>query len=260
MKTLFKKLLLTFAIIFSVSGVTTFISPAPSYAAGDELSCRYFLGMPSWDCGLKKGSDGLPLMESEDDLKNGIIIILANVLTSMSVLAAYLVLGFVIYGGYLYIFSSGDPGKIQTSKKTLTRAFIGLSIVTLSNVILTAIRFAFLNGQSWDSCALIGATSECIAPTDVVTNTIQWFIGSAGIVALIFVIIGGIGYTTSAGDQGKLQKAKNTIIYALIGIIVVTIAEILVSFVSGIIRDANPSVSMNNETLISKEYYEDQIN
>lgn len=57
--------------------------------------------------------------------------------------------------------------------------------------------------------------------------------GIAGGVALIFVIIGGIKFMTSQGDPGALSKARNTIIYALIGLAVCIAAFSIVNFVSG---------------------------
>ena len=55
----------------------------------------------------------------------------------------------------------------------------------------------------------------------------------AGIVAVLFIIIGGISYSTSAGDPGKISRAKDTILYAVIGLIVVLVSFIIVQFVIG---------------------------
>lgn len=60
-------------------------------------------------------------------------------------------------------------------------------------------------------------------------------IGIIGLVAVIFVIVGGIQYITSAGDVGKVKKAKDTIIYASIGIAVCALAFAIVNWVISII-------------------------
>lgn len=52
-----------------------------------------------------------------------------------------------------------------------------------------------------------------------------------GIVAVVMVIIGGFKYITSAGDSGKTASAKNTILYAVIGLVIVIFAQIIVNFV-----------------------------
>ena len=53
----------------------------------------------------------------------------------------------------------------------------------------------------------------------------------AGVVAIIVIIIGGIRYSTSAGDSSQIQSAKNTIMYAVIGLVVVIAAAAISDFV-----------------------------
>lgn len=214
-----------------------------------DSSCRNFLGLTSWDCNVN--------ITNEETLKSGIWQIAANVATDITVLAAYLVLGFVIYGGYLYILSSGDPNKVATGKKTLIQAFIGLAIVMLAYVILNAIRIALIGSNSFAACDL-STGYDCVNANDLVTTSIQWIIGIAGVVAVIFIVYGGISYATSSGDSNKLQKAKQTLLYALIGLAIVGLAELITAFVSGIIRDAKPAdaESFINQTTIVKELNE----
>ncbi|MBQ8996570.1 hypothetical protein IJ095_00875 [Candidatus Saccharibacteria bacterium] len=61
-----------------------------------------------------------------------------------------------------------------------------------------------------------------------IINTILYIVG---ILAVVMVIFGGVQYTTSAGDQAKVTKAKNTILYGLIGLIVAVLAYAIVQFV-----------------------------
>ena len=146
--------------------------------------------------------------------------------------------------------------KIATGKKTLSQAFIGLAIVMLAYVIMSSIRFALLGSSgNLGNCMTIttadGKTTvsgNCISATDVIGGAIQWFVAIAGIVSAIFVVYGGISYATSAGDPSKLQKAKNMIIYALIGLAIVALAEIITAFVTNIIKDANNTTSTDSET------------
>lgn len=250
-----KKILTFFSLIGIISASLITLNPHQTSAvtidARSGNSCGGFLGFVSWDCGIKND------ISNENDLKSETWKIAANIAADITVLAAYLVLGYVIYGGYLYTFSSGDPGKIATGKKTLSQAFIGLAIVMLAYIIMSSIRFALL-GSSGDlgNCMTIttadGKTTvsgNCVSATDVIGGAIQWFVAIAGIVSAIFVVYGGISYATSAGDPGKLQKAKNMIIYALIGLAIVALAEIITAFVTNIIKDAsNATTSTDSET------------
>jgi amino acid permease len=52
-----------------------------------------------------------------------------------------------------------------------------------------------------------------------------------GFVAVVMLIIGGFRYITSGGNSENVTKAKNTIIYALIGLVIVAVAQIVVQFV-----------------------------
>jgi multisubunit Na+/H+ antiporter MnhB subunit len=52
-----------------------------------------------------------------------------------------------------------------------------------------------------------------------------------GAVAVIMIVIGGIKYTTSNGDASSVTSAKNTIMYAVVGLIVALMAYAIVNFV-----------------------------
>ena len=61
-----------------------------------------------------------------------------------------------------------------------------------------------------------------------ITNVLLYVIGA---ISVIMLIIGGIRYVVSGGDSGAVTSAKNTIMYAIIGIIVALLAYALVNFV-----------------------------
>ncbi len=66
---------------------------------------------------------------------------------------------------------------------------------------------------------------------DIVTLIVNIFSVIVGIVAVIMIIWGGFKYITSGGDSGNITSAKNTIIYAIIGLVIVALAQFLVQFV-----------------------------
>ena len=61
-----------------------------------------------------------------------------------------------------------------------------------------------------------------------VTNTILYIVG---IIAVIMLIIGGIKYVVSGGDAKKVTDAKNTVLYAIIGLVIAFLAFAIVNFV-----------------------------
>lgn len=65
----------------------------------------------------------------------------------------------------------------------------------------------------------------------IVTNIVNIFSIVVGIVAVIMIIVGGFKYITSGGDSGNITSAKNTIVYAVIGLVIVALAQFIVQFV-----------------------------
>lgn len=54
-----------------------------------------------------------------------------------------------------------------------------------------------------------------------------------GAIAVIMIVIGGIRYTTSNGESSSITSAKNTILYAVVGLIIAIMAYAIVNFVIG---------------------------
>ena len=61
-----------------------------------------------------------------------------------------------------------------------------------------------------------------------VTNIVLYIVG---VIAVIMLIIGGIKYVVSGGDAKKVTDAKNTVLYAIIGLIIAFLAFAIVNFV-----------------------------
>lgn len=91
---------------------------------------------------------------------------------------------------------------------------------------------ASLSASSSGNCA--GTTSQAANQVDtIITTVINIFSLVVGVVSVIMIIIGGLKYITSGGDSGNVSGAKNTILYAIIGLVVVALAQVIVKFVLG---------------------------
>lgn len=118
-------------------------------------------------------------------------------------------------------------------KKILT------SIMTVAMLFLAGLSFAPAAMAGTVDCSKVPASVKeaagCSGNEDelpkMITSIVSAVIGAAGIVAVIFVVIGGVNYMTSAGDAGKVEKAKKTIIYALIGLVICALSFVIVNFV-----------------------------
>jgi len=69
-----------------------------------------------------------------------------------------------------------------------------------------------------------------------ITNVLLFLIGA---ISVIMLIIGGIRYVVSGGDSTAVQNAKNTILYAIVGVVVAILAYAVVNFVIGSFSGSN---------------------
>ncbi len=89
-------------------------------------------------------------------------------------------------------------------------------------------------GGSTQFCQDVNAskgTDRILGPDGLVTKVLQVIVILTGAISVIMVVIGGMKYAFSGGDSSGVQSAKNTIMYALIGLVVAIFAQVIVSFV-----------------------------
>jgi len=90
-------------------------------------------------------------------------------------------------------------------------------------------------GEDQSGCLVEGASGGACTGGETplfqtITNVLLFIIGA---ISVIMLIVGGIRYTVSGGDSAQITSAKNTILYAIIGIIVAILAYAIVNFVIG---------------------------
>ena len=67
------------------------------------------------------------------------------------------------------------------------------------------------------------------------TVIINVVVGVVGFITVVMIIMGGISFATSQGDTSKVAKARNTILYGVVGLVVALLAFAIVNFVLGAI-------------------------
>lgn len=76
-----------------------------------------------------------------------------------------------------------------------------------------------------------GGDSITTRVNNFLKHLINIFSAIIGVVAVVMIIFGGFRYITSGGNDTSVTSAKNTILYAIIGLIIVALAQLLVRFV-----------------------------
>ncbi len=121
-------------------------------------------------------------------------------------------------------------------KNSINRLVISLVLFVASIVPLATPAAVYAQGKA-EICkgvALTGASCTGSGGPSVdstiatVVNILSLIVG---VVAVIMIIIGGFKYIISSGDSNNISSAKNTILYALVGLVIVAIAQVIVRFV-----------------------------
>lgn len=130
-------------------------------------------------------------------------------------------------------------------KKRLSTLLTGLAITIALSLGLAAPAFAQTAQDQINNGLCAGSNlqftenpGQCSAASSDATTKINNLVKTVvnllsavvGIVAVIMIIVGGFRYVTSGGNDTSVTSAKNTILYAIIGLIVVALAQIIVRF------------------------------
>jgi hypothetical protein len=87
-------------------------------------------------------------------------------------------------------------------------------------------------------CSTLGAGNDCnstpsngIDVNSAVTAVVNILSSVVGVIAVIMIIIAGIRFMTANGNSSNIASARSTMIYALVGLVVVALAQIIVNYV-----------------------------
>jgi hypothetical protein len=116
----------------------------------------------------------------------------------------------------LVLFGSVGPVLAQTAQQQI------------DNGLCTGSNLEFTDNPT-DQCTTAG-TEATTSINNIVHTIVNLLSAVVGIVAVIMIIVGGFRYITSGGNDTSVTAAKNTILYAVIGLVVVALAQLLVRF------------------------------
>lgn len=120
---------------------------------------------------------------------------------------------------------------------------LALSFVSIMGLLPPAVVFAAADpptpaDSACDGIKILDPDAKCKNPSEgkkgfnsIVQTIINIFSVVVGAVSVIMIIIGGFRYVISGGDSSATKSAKDTIMYAVIGLVVVLFAQVIVIFV-----------------------------
>lgn len=115
---------------------------------------------------------------------------------------------------------------------------VPVAVPALASAATNDIQTCLAQGTNFDTtgngstCSGNSQTSQgTTGINNIIKTVINIFSLIVGVVAVIMIIVGGFRYITSGGDSSNVSSAKNTIIYAIIGLVIVALAQFIVQFV-----------------------------
>ena len=108
-------------------------------------------------------------------------------------------------------------------------ALAGTAGADITGSLCQGVNNATSNGNG-TGCGTAGQSGNTDLST-VASRVVNIFSIIVGIIAVVMIIYGGFRYITSGGDSGRVGAAKNSLIYAIVGLIIVALAQIIVHYV-----------------------------
>ncbi|HOX10767.1 MAG TPA: hypothetical protein P5323_00605 [Candidatus Moranbacteria bacterium] len=149
--------------------------------------------------------------------------VLSTALAGIQKIVIALALIVIVVGAIMYIVSTGESATIERAKKTITMACVGLVIALAAPSILKEL--ATIVGWSTTDSTVSNAT----AFSTIALNALKLLLSIVATLSVIMMVVSGMMYMTSAGDNERIEKGKSTFKYALIGTIIALSALIIVT-------------------------------
>ena len=103
--------------------------------------------------------------------------------------------------------------------------------------------FAQLRTNDQSLCQGTGLNCEATSANQLIRTVINWLLGVTFGVAVLFLIIGGFRFITSAGNPEGQTKGKQTIVNAIIGIIIIVLSYVIVNVVANFVSGRSGSTA-----------------
>jgi flagellar basal body-associated protein FliL len=101
--------------------------------------------------------------------------------------------------------------------------------VGITSFFVASIILVLLGSRTGAQITILGLPQNLVDTIKTVINAILYLVG---FIAVIFLIIGGVQYMTAQGNPDSLEAAKKTILYAIIGIVIIVISWAIVFYVT----------------------------
>jgi hypothetical protein len=104
-------------------------------------------------------------------------------------------------------------------------------------------KFCYINGlcvPAPEAEAREGSLRGAGSIFEVIAIVLKWLLTLAGVIATVFLILGGYQYITAGGNEEQSEKGKQTLINAVIGIVIVLLSMTIITIVTNTLSSTGP--------------------
>ncbi len=160
--------------------------------------------------------------------------VLSPIVNVMLMLASFGFLAMMIYAFYVIITGGGDEEKLKKGKNIVIYALVGFVLIRLPQAVINAI---YGSPDCQDRLSGLVTIGDCAiknhdlnASIGIIWKMINFFNGFLTIICVILIIYAGWLVLISWGEEEKLKKAKNIIIYIVIGFVLLIASHAIFRF------------------------------
>lgn len=127
-------------------------------------------------------------------------------------------------------------------------SFAASAIITIAGLLLAPLKAYGLGPieQGILAARSEGQPENLFGTSGIFTNVVNILLFTIGVLSVIMIIIGGMRYVISSGKEASVDKAKNTILYAIIGLVVALLAYAIINFVLVTLMPGSGATSSSN--------------
>ncbi len=153
----------------------------------------------------------------------------------LQTLASMFFVAMAVFAFYRLITANGNEDAIKSGRMTIAYALIGFLIVRLAKLIVEAF-YGKINCNNFGGGLVVSNSQTCVNVADVsegiqiIINVINWLNWFVAIAVVIMIIYAGTQILLSAGDEEKIKKWKQSLIYIAIGLLVLVTNFLIITF------------------------------
>lgn len=180
------------------------------------------------DCTAGTGTSGLcnPLGSQQDFfvLIRGLMARFGNFFTLTTVVM-------LVFSGFIMVISQGNSEQLTVAKDSFKWSLLGFALAMLSYVIVVAmvkyLDFTNLPPEGTTVGSIVNPYGQGKTLLDLIFRMLTDFLSVAGIIAVLMLVFNGVRYLTAGGNEEQTTGARQGILWALIGTIVIVSAYVL---------------------------------